>query len=88
MSIRINSVEFEPNPLIGWESKSNPDSRVVKYRSNYLEAMRQIVSGEKPELDTFRALILNDLWFLLYFIVKPFADDINMLFRRRHPFNS
>jgi len=54
------------------------------------DQIRQVSAQEKArpgslENSVFRALIANDLWFLLYFIVKPFADKAGME-RVNHPF--
>lgn len=53
-------------------------------RSAYNDADRAVVHGAKERIKAdpqwlenavFRSLIQNDLWFVLYFIVKPFADE-------------
>jgi hypothetical protein len=70
--VKINGVEFESHPQI-------------RYKFNYRRIAELICSKEWPEVDTYRELILNDLWFLLYFIVKPFVDSIGMA-KANHPF--
>lgn len=81
--IEINGVPFEPHPDIGF--KSDDVHKPIEYRYNYLDIARRIKEGEWPERDTYRALILNDLWFVLYFVVKPFSDTPGRE-RANHPF--
>ena len=81
--VKINGVEFSPHPEIGF--KSDPVRKPVEYKYNYLRITELIASEDWPEIDTFRALIKNDLWFLLYFIVKPFVDDSGRA-KANHPF--
>jgi hypothetical protein len=72
--VKINGVEFSPHPEIGF--KSDPVRKPVEYKYNYLRIAELIASKEWPEIDTYRALIKNDLWFVSHFIVKPFVDDV------------
>jgi len=82
-TVKINGVEFSPHPEIGF--KSDPVRKPVEYKYNYLRIAESIASKQWPEVDTFRALIKNDLWFLLYFIIKPFVDDLGRA-KANHPF--
>ncbi len=72
VSVIINGVPFEPNPL-------------VKYKYDYVKVAERIKAGVwfdgKPcdELSVYRAFILGDLWFVLYFVVKPWANDAGRL---------
>jgi hypothetical protein len=105
--IKINDVEFEPHPEIGFRKR---EPKGVNYAHDYprlvedvrgkrylrllfgkelgvdeiTEAEERIAAGAEKqekarpgalELSVFRNLIQSDLWFLLYFIVKPFSDD-------------
>jgi hypothetical protein len=46
-----------------------------KYKYDYEAIFRDIAQGELPEKETFRSLILNDLWFIVYFIMEiPVAN--------------
>lgn len=54
------------------------------------DTMRVVAGQEKAkpgylEMCVFRDLIRSDLWFLLYFVVKPFADDQGRAMAN-HPF--
>lgn len=42
----------------------------VTYRHNYVEIAEKVSRGEYHGLSAYRALILSDLWFLLYFGLK------------------
>jgi hypothetical protein len=72
-AIRINGVEFIPHPDIGFNS--DLEGKPFCYKYDYRRIWELIASGEWPEIDTYREHIRNDLWFLLYFVVKPFSDD-------------
>ena len=74
MSVKINGVEFLPHAEIGF--KSDPIRKPIEYKYNYLRIAELIALKEWPEVDTYRELIRNDLWFLLYFIVRPFVDAL------------
>lgn len=60
MTIKINGIDFTPRPD-------------CNYRHNYIDAMKKVAegytdeNGKWDELSVCRALLLNDLWFLLYF---------------------
>lgn len=69
--IKINDVEFVPQ-------------QGITYRYNYPEIVNRIKSGEFDELSAYRKLILSDLWFLLYFVIKPFGKGGELLVN--HPF--
>lgn len=45
----------------------NPD---CNYKFDYEKLFRDIATGRLPERETFRSLVLNDLWFILYFVLK------------------
>jgi hypothetical protein len=81
--VKINGVEFSPHDEIGF--KSDGIRKPIEYRYNYLRIAELILSKEWPEVPTYRALILNDLHFVLYFIVKPFVDSVGMA-KANHPF--
>ena len=70
--VEINGVKFKPNPE-------------CQYRHDYVKVAELISSGEWDELSTYRALIQNDLFFVFYFVVKPFADEGGME-KANHPF--
>lgn len=40
------------------------------YKFDYVKLFTDIANGRLPEKETFRALVLNDLWFILYFVLK------------------
>src|SRR3989304_2114063 len=40
------------------------------YKFDYEKLFRDIASGALPAEQTFRTLVLNDLWFILYFVFK------------------
>ena len=89
ITININGVPFEQHPDIGWSSSEGKDST---YRFNYIKIARAIAAEEKckrgdPKLGVsmYRELIKNDLFFLLYFIVKPFTDEASRAMVN-HPF--
>ncbi len=73
--IRINGVDFTPHPEIGFD-----DPFVTQYKHDYLKVSRDITDGILDELDAYRYLVLNDLWFVVYFILKVPANISN------HPF--
>jgi len=66
--IEINGAPFSRNPE-------------CRYRHDYEGIAARIKSGvwydgtPCDERSVYRALILNDLWFVLYFVVKPWASD-------------
>lgn len=68
--MRINSINFEPHQACR--------ESFYSYQHDYVAMMEKIVSGEWDELSTYRRLILNDLWFLVYFVFA--IPDAN------HPF--
>ena len=82
-SVTINGVEFTPHPDIGFRLKN--DDRPLTYAYPYIKLVHDIDKGVIPQADTFRMLISKDLWFVLYFIVKPFADDAGRAMVN-HPF--
>jgi hypothetical protein len=82
-SVRINGVPFSLNPDIG--VKSDPERKLIEYKFNYVRVAQLIASGVWPELETYRKLIGIDLFFLLFFIVKPFSDDATRA-KANHPF--
>ena len=43
-----------------------------EYKTDYLAVVRNMASGLNP-VNVYRSLILNDLFFVLYFIVRPFS---------------
>jgi len=48
-----------------WEAR--PDTR---YKYDYKKIADNIASGKWPEIDNYRALILDDLWFIVRFVLK------------------
>lgn len=81
--VKINGVEFSPHPEIGF--KSDTERKSCEYKYNYLRIAELIAKNGWPEVDTYRALILNDLWFVVFFVVKPFVDAAGMA-KANHPF--
>lgn len=81
--VKINGVEFLPHSEIGF--KSDLVRKPIEYKFNYFRIAELIASFGWPEVDTFRALILNDLWFVVFFVVKPFVDAMGMA-KANHPF--
>lgn len=60
--ITINGMNFEPK----WG---------VKYKYNYVKIFEKVQRKEWDELSTWRKLVLNDLWFVVYFVLKiPVAN--------------
>lgn len=53
----INGVQFIPLPGI-------------EYKSDYVKINDDIIERKVPELPTYREVILNDLWFILTFVLK------------------
>ena len=81
--VKINGVEFSPHPEIGF--KSDTERKPCEYKYNYLRIAELIAKNGWPEVDTYRTLILNDLWFVVFFVVKPFVDAAGMA-KANHPF--
>ena len=54
-----------------------------EYKTDYLAVVRNMASGLNP-VNVYRSLILNDLFFVLYFIVRPFSPGDEE--RVNHPF--
>ncbi len=54
--IQINGKTFRPLPG-------------VVYRHDYQWAVEQILSDKVPEWDMYRTLVLDDLWFIVYFVI-------------------
>lgn len=52
----VNGVEFIPNPAIG-------------YLHDYHKLVKLIACKKYPEIDTYRTLCQEDLWFLVYFVM-------------------
>lgn len=65
--IEIAGIEFEPKDGI-------------RYRHDYVKVAHKIKSGEWDELSTYRALILKDLWFIVYFVMGLPSEIANTLF--------
>ena len=53
------------------------------YKTDYLAVVRSMASGLNP-VNVYRSLILNDLFFVLYFIVRPFSPGDEE--KVNHPF--
>jgi hypothetical protein len=73
--IEINGVKFEKKDLVDpiW----NPDNLPYPYpyRSDYIQAASDIQDGKVNALETYRSIILTDLWFIVNFVLKiPGAD--------------
>jgi hypothetical protein len=64
-AIKINQVEFVSHPEIGFKSDSDEVAKPVRYKYDYRRIAELIACREWPEIDTYRELIRNDLWFLL-----------------------
>jgi hypothetical protein len=73
-AVKINGVEFVPHPETGF--KSDVEHKPVQYKYDYRRIAQLIASKEWPEI-AYRELIWSDLWFVLFFIVKPFSDDLS-----------
>ena len=72
-SIKINDVEFRPDERIGF---LNPGlEKETNYKFNYLWLAAAIDRREMEAQAVYRTLIAQDLWFVFYFIVKPFSDE-------------
>jgi len=77
----MGKYEFEHPPL-----KINKMSFVplagVHYKYDYQQIAYKIALGELPEIDTYRSLLLKDLWFFVYFALQipvanhPFWVDV------------
>lgn len=57
----------------------------VEYRHDYAQIAADIRANKLQECAAYRTLILKDLWFVLYFIVKPFSSEAERGFVN-HPF--
>ena len=81
-NIIINGVPFERNPLIGmpWEK----DKFEVCYKNDYVRMAKDVSEGKVDYRSLFREVILEDLFFLTYFVVKPFIRGEQNKFN--HPF--
>jgi hypothetical protein len=55
--LTLNGMKFVPN-------------KDARYLYDYEEILSKIQEGTYSELDTYRELFLNDLWFVVYFILK------------------
>lgn len=56
-AIEINGAKF--TPLSG-----------VKYKHDYVRIAQDIARGKLPSRETLRTLVLEDLWFVVYFVLK------------------
>jgi hypothetical protein len=72
-------IDFKPNPLI---TLTNAEYDIGKhnaiYRSNYVAIFQAIKDGKIDAKATYRKLLVEDLWFMLYFGMQMF--NVN------HPF--
>ena len=80
--ISVAGVDFEKRP--GVEYKYDYEKMLDDARAGVMRG------GEKGdpkalELSTLRALILDDLWFVVYFVMRPWADDLGKS-KTNHPF--
>lgn len=74
-------IKFSPHFDIGIPGLRPADGkqRKVEYKYDYERIFRDIADGKLDEKATFRTLILNDLWFIVYFVLaipvanKPFV---------------
>ena len=69
--IKINGIDFTPHPKIGFDEPFE-----LQYKHNYLKISQDIADGNLDEYAAYRYLVLNDLWFIVYFILKPWSDPI------------
>lgn len=60
MSIVINGVPFDKLPN-------------VPYKRDYMAIAKDIIEKKLDERTAYRTMVLDDLFFVLYFIVKPFS---------------
>lgn len=65
------SIEFKPNPL-------------CNYKYKYNELFDEMLHDRIDPIQTYRKLILNDLFFVLFFIVHPFNPKCE--YQVNHPF--
>ena len=76
--VTINGVRFDPHPEIGRSASNNPNNCEVCYLYDYVAAAKDIAAGKVDQLSLYREFIKTDLWFVFYFIVKPFSDEAGM----------
>lgn len=82
--IIINGVPFTQHPDIKFKTRQD-DTDINKYRYNYINLVERMNAGEFSQINLYRTCIKEDLWFVLYFIVKPFSDEIGRSMVN-HPF--
>lgn len=70
-------IEFEINPEIALtDSEYNKDKHLAIYKYNYIQIFKDIaaITERKARLDfeksVYREIVLNDLWFIINFILK------------------
>lgn len=62
--------DFQPHPRIALgKSNFDPKKHDTYYLRNYVKIFKDIASGELKEIDMYRQCILEDLWFIVYFIL-------------------
>lgn len=88
--ISINGVPFEPAP--GCNYKYPYEEIVKKIKSGFVDVGTGIPwdgkypdTGDPYEWSIWRNIIKNDLWFVMYFILKPWGDEAGRL-RANSPF--
>jgi hypothetical protein len=64
-------IQFIPHPEIALTGESfNPKVHKAVYRYNYEEIFRQIANGKLDKKGAYRSLILNDLFFIVLFVME------------------
>ena len=88
--ISINGVPFEKVP--GCDYKYDYEGIARRIRENYVDPVSGVKWGEKDpgtgmpyEFTIYRKIIKSDLWFVVYFILKPWGDETGRL-RTNSPF--
>ncbi len=78
--IEINGVKFEKVP--GCPYKWDYELILSRVEAGWTDP----TTGEKPDYaSTLRALVLDDLWFVTYFVMRPWADEAGRM-KVNHPF--
>lgn len=69
-------IDFHPHPEIALTRESfDPERHKAVYRANYEQIFTDISKGLIPEVKTLRHMILNDLFFIVYFVCEnPLAN--------------
>ena len=61
---------FDPHPQIALgKSKFDPEIHKSYYIYDYIAIAKDVAAGHLDAIPMYRAMILDDLWFLLYFVI-------------------